>query len=224
MKYDVFDFDDADGPDLEKISNAFALSNHELINRHNQTDHNDLIDHTLLKLSLRLTTSTMRTLLDSHSEAMAEEDDEYKMLTNTTLTGFMNAHQLQQQRQLGSPDALSTLFFIVVYSLLGVLSLTGNMTIIIVISRRKRMRTVTNYFLGNITLANILYTLCVPFQMINFIQNRYVLISLTCPGLPVLSTMFINVNTFSMVAASLDQLIVITRYELICHTCFKINL
>ena len=71
------------------------------------------------------------------------------------------------------------------------------------------MRIVTNFFLANITIANLLYTVCVPFQIINEIKIEYIFGNVACRLLPILSTLSVNVNTFTMIAASMERLIVI---------------
>jgi hypothetical protein len=57
------------------------------------------------------------------------------------------------------------LFFVFSYTLITVLSLGGNLLILMVILKR-RMRVVTNFFLANITIANLIYTICSPLHFI----------------------------------------------------------
>jgi hypothetical protein len=57
------------------------------------------------------------------------------------------------------------LFFVFSYTLITVLSMGGNLLILMVILKR-RMRVVTNFFLANITIANLIYTICSPLHFI----------------------------------------------------------
>ncbi|CAF0910827.1 unnamed protein product [Brachionus calyciflorus] len=106
------------------------------------------------------------------------------------------------------PIWYSTIFSIL-YALITILSLIGNTIILIVILRRRRMRVVTNFFLANITIANLIYTCCAPLQFIDELYGYWVYNQIMCPLLPFFSTLSINVNTMSMIAASIERLVVI---------------
>lgn len=103
--------------------------------------------------------------------------------------------------------------FAILYLLATIISLVGNSLILIVLLRRKRMRrTVTNFFLANITLANLLYTICAPIKFFMHVHNLrldFLGGHAPCNLLPFLSAVSINVNTFSMVAASIERFIFI---------------
>lgn len=99
--------------------------------------------------------------------------------------------------------------FIILYSSITILSFMGNTIILIVILRRRRMRVVTNFFLANITIANLIYTVCAPLQFIDEMYINWTYVDLMCPLLPFFSTLSINVNTSTMIAASMERLFVI---------------
>lgn len=103
-----------------------------------------------------------------------------------------------------------TTAFTIAYSMVTVLSLVGNSLILVVLLRRKRMRrTVTNFFLANITIANLVYTICAPLQF--FVHAHHITLpwGTACTLLPFASTLAINVNTFSMMAASIERFVAI---------------
>lgn len=102
-----------------------------------------------------------------------------------------------------------TSIFTFAYFLVTILSLIGNSLILIVLLRRKRMRTVTNFFLANITIANLLYTVCAPLHFLVTSHGHWILADAMCTLLPFLSTLSINVNTFTMIAASIERFVVI---------------
>lgn len=119
------------------------------------------------------------------------------------------------------------IMFIIFYSLVTVLSLIGNVIILIVLIKRRRMRIVTNFFLANITVANLLYTLCAPLHFINETYGEWIYFDIMCQLLPFLSTLSINLNTFTMIAASLERLVVIVypfKSKLTKHKCSLIIL
>jgi hypothetical protein len=115
-------------------------------------------------------------------------------------------NNLEQKQSINS----IIIFFIIIYSIVAILSLIGNSIILIVILRRRRMRIVANFFLANITVANLLYTVCAIIQLIIEIKDQFYF-SLMCKLVPFLSTMAINVNIFTIIAASIERLIVISN-------------
>ena len=122
-------------------------------------------------------------------------------------------------------------FFIVIYGFIFFMSLLGNVLILIIIFRRKRMRSANNYFLTNITISNILYTICAPFPFIIELNSKneseWIFYDFLCPIIPLLSTLAINLNTITMIVSSIDRLIVIIcpfRLKLSKRKCFYIIL
>lgn len=49
---------------------------------------------------------------------------------------------------------------IIFYTLVIIFSLVGNVLIIVIVARQKRMRTVTNFYMVNLAVADLLVTLC----------------------------------------------------------------
>ena len=104
------------------------------------------------------------------------------------------------------------IIFLIIYSVIFLLSIVGNSTLLITICRRKRMRTVHNYFLANITISNLIYTLCAPFPFILELKNNnneWIYFDFLCPIIPLFNTIAINLNTITMIVSSIDRLIAI---------------
>jgi hypothetical protein len=107
---------------------------------------------------------------------------------------------------------INSVFFVIIYAFIFVLSIVGNSTLLITICRRKRMRTVHNYFLANITISNLIYTLCAPFPFILELKNNnneWIYFDFLCPIIPLFNTIAINLNTITMIVSSIDRLIAI---------------
>jgi len=64
--------------------------------------------------------------------------------------------------------------FMVLYSIVAILSLTGNLIVLIIVIRRRRMRIVTNFFLANITISSLIYTICAPLHFINDTYDEWI--------------------------------------------------
>ena len=108
--------------------------------------------------------------------------------------------------QIEHHSMIETVFFIL-YLVVALLSLLVNIIILIVIIRRRRMRIVENYFLANINVANLMYTFCAPLHFLNVTYGRQMIyFDVTCQLLPFFSTLSINLNTFTMIAASFERL------------------
>ncbi len=99
-------------------------------------------------------------------------------------------------------NLLVLIFFVSLYSIVAVLSTIGNLLILIIIMKSKQMRSVQNMFIANIALANLIYTSCAPFQFISQIYG-YVF-DFMCKDLAFISTFAVNINTFTLIAASME--------------------
>lgn len=99
---------------------------------------------------------------------------------------------------------------VILFCLIFVLSMVGNSLVLFIFCRRKRMKTVNNFFVINITLSNLIYTLCAPFPLIIEINDQageWIFSDFLCSLIPVLNTISINQNTMTMMASAIDKLI-----------------
>lgn len=118
-----------------------------------------------------------------------------------------------------SPDSsLSKGFKIFGYVLIVVLSLFGNVVVVWVVSKSPRMRTVTNYFIVNVSLADLLTTLfnMVPtlFWVIKDVDVWYIggeLGEALCKLLQFFQLVSISCSVFSMAAIAFDRVFAIYR-------------
>ena len=102
---------------------------------------------------------------------------------------------------------------ITVYCIVFIISLIGNVIVIFVVSRKRRMQTVTNWLIVNLAIADLAVTLiCIPVE-IPLILNRNIWLygKEFCRILYPLQTMTIYASVYTLVAMSL------TRYWAIRH-------
>jgi hypothetical protein len=114
-----------------------------------------------------------------------------------------------------------------IYGSISVISLLGNVLIILAILNNRKMRTVTNYFILNLAIADIIIgLLVVPFQVSSpklskffplisksFFQikfqsallQRWIFPSILCKIAPFAATLCINVSIFTLVAISIER-------------------
>ena len=107
------------------------------------------------------------------------------------------------------------IYFIVIYSFIFILSLLGNTFILLIVYKSKRIRVTNNYFLANISLANLIYTVFAPFPFLAELHsadgNAWIFFDFMCPIIPFLNTLAINLNTLTMIVFSIDRLFSILR-------------
>lgn len=92
------------------------------------------------------------------------------------------------------------------YSLIFVISVVGNGLVCYIVISTPRMRTVTNYFIMNLAVGDILSTIfCVPFTAIPYIQQYWPFGSIACPVVSLFQAMPIYVSAYTMLVISVDR-------------------
>ncbi|GBM75966.1 hypothetical protein AVEN_230495-1 [Araneus ventricosus] len=95
-------------------------------------------------------------------------------LLNETLNILLNINNLGYFRHAD----FVTIIFVVAYVVVFVLGIIGNAFVIDIVCRMKRMRTVTNYFLANLAVADLLVIIfCIPATLTsNLVTRKYLLV------------------------------------------------
>ncbi|XP_010005602.1 PREDICTED: cholecystokinin receptor type A [Chaetura pelagica] len=100
---------------------------------------------------------------------------------------------------------------ILLYCLIFLLSVLGNILVITVLIRNKRMRTVTNTFLLSLAVSDLMLCLfCMPFTLIPNLLKDFIFGSAVCKTATYFMGVSVSVSTFNLVAISLE------RYSAIC--------
>ena len=72
-------------------------------------------------------------------------------------------------------EFLSAESMILLYSIIFLLSLSGNILVILTLTRIRKMRTVTNLFLLNLSISDLLLSvLCMPFSLVAFLLKDFI--------------------------------------------------
>uniref|UniRef100_A0A8C5FD40 Gastrin/cholecystokinin type B receptor n=1 Tax=Gadus morhua TaxID=8049 RepID=A0A8C5FD40_GADMO len=101
---------------------------------------------------------------------------------------------------------------ILLYSLIFLLSVLGNLLIIVVLAVNKRMRTVTNTFLLSLALSDLMMALfCMPFNLIPSLLKDFIFGAAMCKIVAYLMGTSVSISTFSLVAIAIE------RYSAICN-------
>nr|XP_057938554.1 cholecystokinin receptor [Doryrhamphus excisus] len=101
---------------------------------------------------------------------------------------------------------------ILLYALIFVLSVFGNLLIILVLMANKRMRTVTNTFLLSLAVSDLMMAVfCMPFTLIPSILKDFIFGAIMCKTVSYLMGISVSISTFSLVAIAIE------RYSAICN-------
>ena len=98
---------------------------------------------------------------------------EFNYISSLNNTYFLNNETFifncTENEQLLEVSWYTTSIFIILFGTLSVLAVLGNSLIVWVVIRNKRMHNVTNYFISNLAMADIVIGLfAIPFQVIIF--------------------------------------------------------
>ncbi|XP_033970211.1 neuropeptide Y receptor Y2, like [Trematomus bernacchii] len=95
---------------------------------------------------------------------------------------------------------------ILAYSTIIVLGVLGNSLVIYVIYRFKTLRTVTNFFIANLAVADLLVnTLCLPFTLVYTLQGEWKFGGALCFLLPYAQCLAVHVSTVTLNVIALDR-------------------
>ncbi|XP_076839015.1 cholecystokinin receptor-like [Brachyhypopomus gauderio] len=101
---------------------------------------------------------------------------------------------------------------ILLYSLIFLLSVFGNLLIIVVLLVNKRMRTVTNSFLLSLAVSDLMMAVfCMPFTLIPSLLEDFIFGAAMCKTVTYFMGISVSISTFSLVAIAIE------RYSAICN-------
>jgi hypothetical protein len=113
------------------------------------------------------------------------------------------------------PEEHSKLTIAIIGSLYGLISLigiTGNCLVVYVVCVRKSMQSVTNLFIMNLALSDVLVCLlAVPFTPISFFQDYWNLGKFLCHLIPFSLGVSVYVSTLTSLAIAIDRYFVIVH-------------
>ncbi|XP_053661231.1 neuropeptide SIFamide receptor-like [Anopheles marshallii] len=103
-----------------------------------------------------------------------------------------------------------TAVYCVAYFIVFIVGLVGNSFVIAVVFRAPRMRTVTNFFIVNLALADVLVIVfCLPATLMSNIFVPWMLGWLMCKTVPYIQGVSVAASVYSLIAVSLDRFLAI---------------
>ncbi|GFY71578.1 RYamide receptor [Trichonephila inaurata madagascariensis] len=98
------------------------------------------------------------------------------------------------------------------YGTISLVAVVGNLCVLLIVAVSRRMRSVTNYFIANLAVADIVIGLfAIPFQFQAALLQKWVLPPFMCAFCPFIQVMSVNVSIFSLAAIALE------RYRAVMH-------
>ncbi|XP_037045815.1 neuropeptide Y receptor type 1-like isoform X2 [Bradysia coprophila] len=94
----------------------------------------------------------------------------------------------------------------VCYGTISLLAVIGNSLVIWIIATTKSMQTVTNFFISNLALADVVIgVFCIPFQFQAALLQRWNLPEFMCSFCPFIQMISLNVSIFTLTAIAIDR-------------------
>lgn len=141
----------------------------------------------------------------------------YSNITSQNITSFTD-------EIIYHPVTQSVILF--EYLIIFLLGVVGNCLVCFVVFRNKHMQTVTNYFITNLALADILLcVLAVPFTPLYFFMGRWIFGSLLCTLVAMAQGTSVYVSTLTLTSIAVDRYFVIIypfRPKLQLKVCYGI--
>ncbi|XP_052224717.1 cholecystokinin receptor-like [Dreissena polymorpha] len=129
---------------------------------------------------------------------------------NKTLTEMVNNKTNLNEKIYTS---FSAELNITLYSVIFILSVCGNSLVIITLIKNKKMRTITNLFLVNLAISDLMLSvLCMPFSLVATVLLRnFIFGEAMCVIIRYFQAVSVGVSCYTLVAISLE------RYYAICE-------
>ncbi|PVD35196.1 hypothetical protein C0Q70_06477, partial [Pomacea canaliculata] len=98
------------------------------------------------------------------------------------------------------------------YIAIFLLSVVGNVLVMLTLARNKKMRTVTNVFLLNLAVSDMLLAVfCMPFTLVPVLLQNFIFGAAMCVIIRYLQGVSVSVSCFTLVAISLERYFAICR-------------
>ncbi|GAV07893.1 hypothetical protein RvY_17673 [Ramazzottius varieornatus] len=110
--------------------------------------------------------------------------------------------------ELSINDYISIVMYIVIF----IFCIVGNALVVITLMQHRRMRTVTNIFLINLSIGDLLLgVFCMPFTLSGQILKRFVFGAAMCHMILYFQVVSVGVSTFTLLSISIERFFAICR-------------
>jgi len=152
--------------------------------------------------------------METAENSFAILNDHARQLLNTstsTDTVANSSNSYDDEGLFYVPPGLVALLS-VIYGSVSVVAVVGNLLVIIVVVASARMHTMTNYFIANLSIADVMIgCLSIPFQFQAALLQRWDLPEVLCPVAPFVKEVSVNVSILTLTVISVDRYHAIVR-------------
>lgn len=154
-----------------------------------------------------------------------ENFTKYENLTGKLLNATLSPQSANDSKYIIN-NAFVQASFCVFYIAIFVIGITGNVLVCYVVFRNKAMHTVTNLFITNLALSDILLCfLAVPFTPLYTFLERWVFGNLLCHMVPFAQGVSVYISTLTLTSIAMDRFVVIIypfRHRMKLATCISL--
>ena len=128
------------------------------------------------------------------------------MNTTSVMEGFLNhtSTTIASESSIGDVTWFRVLKY-TLYGLMFLISMSGNIMVCLIITRRRKMKTITNFLILNLAISDVLYTLYVPLDIVITETTTWPFAHFFCHLLYPLMTLSICVSAFTLMALALSR-------------------
>ncbi|KAG6796368.1 cholecystokinin receptor-like [Apis mellifera caucasica] len=131
--------------------------------------------------------------------------------TTSTVLNVTTLPTVAAATHYGQTNLLESLI-VPLYGIIFLLSIVGNSLVLITLARNKRMRTVTNVYLLNLAVSDLLLgVFCMPFTLLGQVLKNFVFGITMCKLIPYFQAVSVSVGVWTLVAISLERYFAICR-------------
>ncbi|XP_034490352.1 LOW QUALITY PROTEIN: cholecystokinin receptor-like [Drosophila innubila] len=150
-----------------------------------------------------VTPTTMRGTIDSNEETVS---------TVIRSAGAATTPMTLSKRNVSRIIADVPIWVIPCYSIILLCAVIGNLLVVLTLVQNRRMRTITNVFLLNLAISDILLgVLCMPVTLTNTLLRNFIFGEFLCKLIQFAQAASVAVSSWTLVAISCE------RYYAICH-------
>lgn len=146
--------------------------------------------------------------MDTSSQPNVTQMEDAKLDVQSNCCSVINPFHYDNFLELEDSTKLVgvQVILILAYSTIILLGVIGNSLVIYVVYKFKTLRTVTNFFIVNLAVADLLTnTLCLPFTLIYTLHGEWRLGQVLCFMLPYAQGMAVHVSTITLNIIALDR-------------------
>ncbi|XP_022244426.1 cholecystokinin receptor type A-like [Limulus polyphemus] len=124
------------------------------------------------------------------------------------INNISNSSHLTTQISLSTADMTKMVFYLLIF----ILAVLGNALVIVTLAQNKMMRTVTNVFLMNLAISDLLLgVFCMPFTLVGSLLRNFIFGDVMCRLIPYLQAVTVSVSVWTLVSISLERFFAICR-------------